>query len=429
MSKIAKNTTGSNISISDVGVTVNANSQYTIPPPDYLLWAASDDIITYMGSGDIVINDGSNDLGISDGTDLIKGIFPSTVGLTGDTDNTKIGNIGDALKVSAELTGSGINQFLIDPQTLSESFVSPAGPLEISPLVRLVGDNFITGKPLLPTLWNTDTINGGDITTVDGELSLNTNTAADGEVLIETKRIARFITGTFNLSHHAISLPNFSATDCVREWGCYDPAATSLNGVLMRNTSGVLSLVRLKNGLEDDVVAEGSFNGTSTIVKNDNIHIYEFLYNAGKIFILQDRKLIHTMGSPSSAAYGTPHLRCGVKVCNINGNTTANSIVSRGLSIARIGGTEAVPSYEYISSAGTYELKNTPGKLIRLIIGDKGTASSEITVYDGVVDPANIIAQISSNEVSNDLVYDVEFDSGLIITVTGSSIKLTAVYE
>lgn len=76
MSKIAKNTTLSSITISDVGVTIPASSQYTIPASDYLLWAGSSDTVSFVGSGDIVINDGSVDLSISDGIDLVKGIYP-----------------------------------------------------------------------------------------------------------------------------------------------------------------------------------------------------------------------------------------------------------------------------------------------------------------------------------------------------------------
>lgn len=83
MAKIVKNTTGSPIDISDTGVTVAASSSYTIHPQDYLLWAASSDIITHVGSGDIVINDGSSDLSISNGIDLVKGIFPNEVNITG----------------------------------------------------------------------------------------------------------------------------------------------------------------------------------------------------------------------------------------------------------------------------------------------------------------------------------------------------------
>jgi hypothetical protein len=335
---------------------------------------------------------------------------------------------GDYENILIDNSGT-IGTHLTDPQTSAESFVSPAGPLIVSELVRLVGDNFITSMPLLPTIWNTDLVNGGTITTPDGELSLNTGTSADGEVTIETKRIARFITGTFNISHHAIALPDFSAANCTREWGCYDPVAGNNNGVFMRNTDGNITICRMKNGVVEALVTEGSFNGNSPLVKNDNIHIYEFMYNAGKIFVLQDRKLIHTMGSPVSAAYGTPHLKCGVKICNTNGNTTDNVIVSRGLSIGRIGGTDAIPSFEYIASSGTYFIKNTPGKLKRIVIGDKGTAAATVAIYDSTTGSGSLIADIDTDEVSNDLLFDIEFDMGLTVVVTGSSIKLTVVYE
>lgn len=81
MSKILKNTTAGAITITDTGGVIIAASPgtYTIPPQDYLLWAASSDIITYlndMATPSIVVNDGSVDLNPSDGMDLIKGLFP-----------------------------------------------------------------------------------------------------------------------------------------------------------------------------------------------------------------------------------------------------------------------------------------------------------------------------------------------------------------
>lgn len=75
MSKILKNQTASAIVISDTGVTVSASGEHTIDPNKYLLWAASDDVITEVGAGNIVVNDGSVDLGVSDGIDLVKGVF------------------------------------------------------------------------------------------------------------------------------------------------------------------------------------------------------------------------------------------------------------------------------------------------------------------------------------------------------------------
>lgn len=79
MSKILKNQTGSPIAIDDTGITLPASpATFTIPPQDFLLWAASSDIIGPVGVGDVVVNDGSFDLSPSDGIDLIKGLFLRT---------------------------------------------------------------------------------------------------------------------------------------------------------------------------------------------------------------------------------------------------------------------------------------------------------------------------------------------------------------
>ena len=106
MSKILINTTVSDITISDVGITISASSQYTIQAQEYTLWAASDDVIVHVGAEDIIVNDGSVNLGISDGIDLLKGVFQKNR-LIGDTDGTLIGNVGDKLKVSIESIAAG----------------------------------------------------------------------------------------------------------------------------------------------------------------------------------------------------------------------------------------------------------------------------------------------------------------------------------
>lgn len=73
--KILKNTTASNIFITDTGVTLLASSNYTIPTQDYALWAQSSNIISQIGTGDIVVNDGSFDLNIAEGVGLVQSSF------------------------------------------------------------------------------------------------------------------------------------------------------------------------------------------------------------------------------------------------------------------------------------------------------------------------------------------------------------------
>lgn len=79
MSKIIKNNSGVSYDVGDVGKTLAIGENYTIPPTDYLLWAASSDAVTGIGAGELIVNDGSTDLSISNGVDLVKGIFPTSV--------------------------------------------------------------------------------------------------------------------------------------------------------------------------------------------------------------------------------------------------------------------------------------------------------------------------------------------------------------
>jgi len=79
MSKILINSTASTVFVNDTGVSIAGLGSYTIPPQDYLLWAASSDVITAVGAATLIVNDGSVNLSISDGIDLIKGLFPAKI--------------------------------------------------------------------------------------------------------------------------------------------------------------------------------------------------------------------------------------------------------------------------------------------------------------------------------------------------------------
>jgi len=65
MAKILKNQTGSDIELSNVGLSIPAFGQLTIDIASYILLASDDSITeltTLINSGDIIVNDGSSDL-------------------------------------------------------------------------------------------------------------------------------------------------------------------------------------------------------------------------------------------------------------------------------------------------------------------------------------------------------------------------------
>ncbi len=78
MSKILRNPDLLNaVVLADVGVTVAADSQYTIPPQDYLAFAASSDVIRALSDESLILNDGGNFItNLSNAIDIIKGWAP-----------------------------------------------------------------------------------------------------------------------------------------------------------------------------------------------------------------------------------------------------------------------------------------------------------------------------------------------------------------
>lgn len=322
-------------------------------------------------------------------------------------------------------------QSLFDSQTDSPLLITPNGQLNTGELVRLVGGNFIGGQPLLSHIWLTTFVNGGNVITVDGELNLNTGVDVNGVARLTTFRRARFITATFNLAHLAVSTPLFQNTDVIRRWGVYDPTTSSLgnNGIFFENNSGNYFLVRVKNGVEQERIPEANWNSLNPFLKDSNVSVFEIFYNSGTIFFFQNRKLLHKMFSVDSAAYNSPHLRAGAVVENINGNTTDNVLISRGFAISRIGASSAIPESFRITASGTFIIKNTPTRLHKIIINDKGVGTSNLTIFNNFEASGEIIGAIDTADVVGDLEYQIELDTGLTIVSAGGAVDVTVVFD
>ena len=73
--KTLENTTGSAITLSEVGLDIAASTTYTMTLDEYLRFAspaAITEITTHINSGDIVVNDGTNDLAAADAIRFLK---------------------------------------------------------------------------------------------------------------------------------------------------------------------------------------------------------------------------------------------------------------------------------------------------------------------------------------------------------------------
>jgi len=75
MSKIIKNTTGLDIDLDSVGLTIAALSSYNVEIDEYTLWASEPviaEVSPLITSGDLVVNDGLYDLVAFDGINYLK---------------------------------------------------------------------------------------------------------------------------------------------------------------------------------------------------------------------------------------------------------------------------------------------------------------------------------------------------------------------
>lgn len=320
---------------------------------------------------------------------------------------------------------------LFDSQTNSSLLITPNGQLNTGELVRLTGGNFVGGQPLLPHTWTLTPTGSGGSVTAEGELNLSTGVTPNSSSRLTSFRKARFITATFNLAHLAISTPGFQNADVVRRWGVFDPIATSLglNGVFFENNAGNYSVVRVKNGVEEDRVPEIGWSAPNLLIKNNDVAVYEIFYNAGTIFFFQNRKLLHVMSSLDSAAYNSPHLRAGATVENVNGNAVDNLLVSRGFAISRIGANSAIPEPFHIIASGTFVIKNTPARLHRVIINNKGTGAATLQMFNNFEASGEVIGEPSTSDVSGSIEYQIELDEGLTVVAMGAQIDATVVFD
>jgi len=319
-----------------------------------------------------------------------------------------------------------------DPESGAFSAIAPSGTFETGELIRLIGGNF-EGAVLPATIWDTEEINDGTTAIVDGELLLSTGTTANGEARVQSVDRAEFVTATFNKGHLAFGFGDFNATDVICDFGMFDPINPIFlgDGVIFRNNSGAPELIRIRGGVEVETVIEANFNGVAmtsnpanVMVKDENIHVYEILYNAGRIDFFQDRRLIHRMTSLSSVAYNTVHLTLGARIRNTNGNTANNTLRTRGFSCSRVGTASAEPDTITVNTNQSTLLKNSPGQLLSVIITETGTAGAEIELHDAVDGAGTPFATVSLTDQIGSLPFNRRLNNGLFIVSSGNAFEV-----
>jgi hypothetical protein len=336
-----------------------------------------------------------------------------------DTDNR-------ALRVSVEA---------IDGLFNTEAMVSPANALKTAVTTRLAGAVF-SGSTLDGSFWATTPVAGGTATLgtpPTGQLTLETNGTANGSVIVNSQRTARYVSAATNYFRAIINTPAITGAN-VRRWGAFDVN----DGYFFEYNGTTLKVVARKNAA-DVPVSSGAFNGPTGLayVIDATATTYEIYWTNIKAYFLISGKLLHTITGSLTPSVATPHLKIGLECTNTTGNTNNNLLECRVASINRLGALLTQPLSQRISSNTTTNLKYGPGNLHSIIFGKIGTGGNTMTVYDGNGGAGTVlhVSTMTKGTQASDIPVHVDFKglpfyAGLsIVTTTGTAGDFTVVYE
>ena len=104
-----------------------------------------------------------------------------------------------------------------------------------------------------------------------------------------------------------------------------------------------------------------------------------------------------------------------------------NTLEIAAASIARLGPLETDTMFNNISGAGTFVLKYSPGRLLRIVINTGlGTTA---TIYNNTSASGQTIATINLSGNPTFLDFDCPFSVGLTVVTVGSGTNITVIYE
>jgi len=367
---------------------------------------------------------------------FVKDSLPVTVEI--DTVNP-VNNepLPTALYNNIGLQGTASNPFNIairDASTSARAIVDQNGALKLGEAIILAGD-VLYGQPLSDFLWYEFSVNGGATFGQAGEQRLETGTTANGEVILQSRKKARFMISQFNISHFGIQLDplgNLSDPNTITEWGnvtFLDDAGNlnnSANGIFFRvqgdPVTPIWSIVSVKNGVEIETPL-ASWNGAQKDNFNTapNLSVYEIQYNAGTAIFFQGSNFVHRLAGLTSTYAGTYNFPVSLRIRNINGNTNNRSFGSRAAGAYRLGEERG----ELISRAltGNTLIKTGAGYVGKAALSRTGSAggAGSAEIFDGTNNQGILIARIDvGGDDVKGITLDGTFSDGLFVQIQGS---------
>lgn len=309
--------------------------------------------------------------------------------------------------------------------------VTPDGALKVGQVTNHVGGVFGTFPPSTEK-WSSVVTNGGTVAAAKGNLTIATNTTANGTASFQSVDVSRFIPANYQAHTCDIRMDSVTNTDNAMRFGAFNPQDASATGLFWEFAGGEWNLCTLYNDITTKI-PQSAWNGSgaASFASDTMVHRYEIYFSPVAVLWWQDGDLIHTEQNSPAPYVDTLHLKTGFNNVNTNGNTTNNVMYCRNTSIYSVGSGQVFPPRaSFKDSSGATLIQSGPGSLRRLIISRLSGGSSSVTIYDSLTASGKVVAVVA---VAKDDTFNVEFNVvfsiGLVVSHSSTGVNNTIIWD
>lgn len=288
---------------------------------------------------------------------------------------------------------------------------------------RLCGTTFV-GTTKDTNFWTETVANGGTVSQAGSQLTLATNTTANGSAVYQSIRRGRYVAGSSNRFRAQIHFGDTGEANNSRKFGAFD----GTDGCYFELDGTSLYAVVCKASTPTRV-ADDDWNENTVTPTLNSCNTYEIYYNNKKVYFVINSVLKHVVTASAATWSNTLSLPVYLSTTNSSDLSTNKTVLCRVASIHRLGRDKTENQYKNIAGASTTVLKYGSGKLHNIVVNKAGTTA---TVYDNTAASGTTIATIDTNKTTGGVgnyTYDCPFSTGLTVVTVGAGQDITVIYE